>query len=116
MQQLQRFTRYPLPSNVSDDIVELMGRFGKIVLESAPEGLVLSSADASILHHLMLHLKMRPLIIRQLDPNRYLVSPENRGVIKQVLTSISFPLRQSRLCGWEPFEIVLRKEMLSGRV
>jgi DNA excision repair protein ERCC-3 len=25
LQQLQRFTRYPLPSNVSDDIVELMG-------------------------------------------------------------------------------------------
>ncbi|HON10406.1 MAG TPA: DEAD/DEAH box helicase [Chitinispirillaceae bacterium] len=115
LQQLQRFTRYPLPSNVSDDIVELMGRFGKIVLESAPEGLVLSSADSSILHHLMLHPKMRPLIIRQLDPNRYLVSPENRGIIKQVLTSIGFPAYdKAGYVDGEPFEITLRKEMLSG--
>jgi hypothetical protein len=63
----------------------------------------------------MLHPKMRPLIIRQLDPNRYLVSPENRGIIKQVLTSIGFPAYdKAGYVDGEPFEITLRKEMLSG--
>ncbi|NLG18692.1 MAG: DEAD/DEAH box helicase [Fibrobacter sp.] len=113
--QLQKFTKYPLPSNVGDDIVELMGRFGKIVLESAPEGLVIASTDSSLLHHLALHPKMRPLVIRELDPYRYLISADNRGLIKQVLISIGFPAHdKAGYVDGDPYAIKLRQQKLSG--
>ncbi len=113
--QLQKFTKYPLPSNVGDDIVELMGRFGKIVLESAPEGLVIASTDSSLLHHLALHPKMRPLIIRELDPYRFLISADNRGLIKQVLISIGFPAHdKAGYVDGDPYPIKLRQQKLSG--
>lgn len=114
-QRLDQFSKYPLPTNVVDDINELMGRFGKLILESSVEGLVLRSNDAELLKHLILHPKMRPLVIRQLDSNRCLISSENRGHIKQVLIGIGFPAHdKAGYVDGDPYSIALRKTTLSG--
>ncbi len=115
VERLTQFSKYPVPVNVIDDIRELMGRFGKLILESAPEGLVLRSKDAILLHHLILHPKLKSMVIRQLDPERVLISSENRGYIKQVLIGIGFPAHD--LAGYvdgEPFRIHLRQRTRSG--
>ncbi len=112
--RLTQFSKYPVPTNVIDDIKELMGRFGKLVLESAPEGLVLRSTEALLLHHLILHPKLKSMVIRQLDSQRVLISSENRGHIKQVLIGIGFPAHD--LAGYvdgEPFGIHLRQRTRS---
>ena len=116
VEQLTQFSKYPLPGNVSDDINELMGRFGKIILESATEGLVLRCPDSVLLHHLILHPKLRPLIIRSLDANRVLISAEYRGLIKQVLISIGFPAHdKAGYVDGDPYSISLRKQTLGGQ-
>jgi DNA excision repair protein ERCC-3 len=45
---LSQYSKYPLPQNVVDDINELMGRFGKITIESFNGSLVLYSDDSAL--------------------------------------------------------------------
>lgn len=91
VRRLTAFSKYPLPENVVDDIIELMGRFGKIVLESAEQGLVLSCGDASLLDQLSRHPRLQTLLGARLDKNRLSVPAGNRGFVKQALISIGFP-------------------------
>lgn len=115
VESLRTFSKYPLPGNVIDDINELMGRFGKLTLETSVEGLVLRSDDSVLLHHLILHPKMRPLVIRSLDPNRVLISAENRGYIKQVLIGIGYPAHdKAGYVDGDPYTMGLRKISRSG--
>jgi DNA excision repair protein ERCC-3 len=109
VESLGRFSKYPLPQNVIDDVNELMGRFGKITLETAAEGLVLCSKDATLLHHLILHPKIRNLVGRQISDRMILVPAEFRGLIKQSLIGIGFPAHD--LAGYvdgDPYTIPLR--------
>jgi DNA excision repair protein ERCC-3 len=115
VRRLDRFSKYPLPSNVIDDIAELMGRFGKIVLESAPEGLVLRSIDAVLLEHLRRHPRLSPLLGARLDGNRILVPSAHRGIIKQVLIGIGFPAYdKAGYVDGAPYPIALRAKIGSG--
>lgn len=91
VRRLDTYSKYPLPRNVVDDIAELMGRFGKIVLESSPEGLVLSCKDATLLDQLCRHPRLRPLLGGRVDTNHIAVPAGNRGYVKQVLIGIGFP-------------------------
>ena len=112
---LSKYSKYPLPQNVVDDVNELMGRFGKITIESAPEGLVLQSGDATLLHHLILHPKIRTLIGRSLDKNRVTVPAEYRGLIKQSLISIGFPAHdKAGYVDGDPYPIALRPITRAG--
>ncbi|MFP4162676.1 MAG: DNA repair helicase XPB [Chitinispirillaceae bacterium] len=115
VKRLEEFSKYPLPQNVVDDIVELMGRFGKIVLESGPEGLMLRSPDAALLKHLCLHPMMKPLVGRSIDENSVSVSAQHRGLIKQVLISLGYPAHD--LAGYvdgDPYDISLRNVTAEG--
>lgn len=115
VERLTQFSKYPLPANVIDDIKELMGRFGKLVLESEPEGLVLRSTDAALLHHLILHPRLKNMVIRQLDSERVLISSENRGHVKQVLIGIGFPAHdKAGYVDGDPYSIALRKTTRTG--
>jgi DNA excision repair protein ERCC-3 len=113
--RLDRFSKYPLPSNVVDDIGELMGRFGKIVLESAPEGLVLRSDDGVLLEHLARHPRLGALLGGRLDANRISVAPSNRGLIKQALIGIGFPaFDKAGYVDGEPYPVHLRMKTRGG--
>lgn len=92
IQRLERFSKYPLPPNVVEDIRELMGRFGKFVLAAAEEGLVLRCEDEAVLKTLIRHPKVHPLVGRQLDSRRVEVSKGNRGLVKQVFIALGFPI------------------------
>jgi len=114
--RLTEFSKYPLPNNVIDDINELMGRFGKITIESDGGRLVLKSKDATLLHHLILHPKIRTLIGQVVDSNTVTIPAEYRGIIKQSLIAIGFPAHD--LAGYvdgDPYSIQLRKTMVCGK-
>ncbi|MCU0609620.1 MAG: DEAD/DEAH box helicase [Chitinispirillaceae bacterium] len=108
---LEQYSKYPLPSNVVDDIGEIMGRFGAIVLETAPEGLVLSSDDAPMIGQLARHPRLSPFLGETLDPNRILVPAINRGLVKQALIGLGYPAYdKAGYVDGEPFPISLRKQ------
>ncbi|MBN1757555.1 MAG: DEAD/DEAH box helicase [Chitinispirillaceae bacterium] len=111
IERLTEYSKYPLPQNVADDIAELMGRFGRLVLENSSEGLVLRCVDADMLHHLIRHPGLSHLVGERLDPYRVRVAPEHRGLIKQVLIGIGYPAhdRASYIDGAvHPIDIVER--------
>jgi DNA excision repair protein ERCC-3 len=113
--RLERYSRYPLPSNVIDDIGELMGRFGKIVLESSPQGLVLRSSDPLLLTHLARHPKLHPLLGESVDDLNVLVPDTNRGVVKQILIGIGFPVcDKAGYVDGTPYPIALRTSLPDG--
>ncbi len=116
VKSLGKFSKYPLPQNVIDDIRELMGRFGKIVLESGAGGLVLKSSDAELLHHLVLHPMLKPLVGGAVDKHSYSISPQYRGLIKQVLISLGYPAHD--LAGYvdgDPYDISIREVTAGGK-
>lgn len=113
--RLTQFSKYPLPHNVVDDINELMGRFGKITIESLNGALVLRSPDSSLLHHLIQHPKIKSMITQVIDPTTVSFSAEFRGLIKQSLIGIGFPAHD--LAGYvdgDPYSIPLRSSLKSG--
>lgn len=112
---LERFTRYPLPGNVVQDIVELIGRFGVFVLEKGDEGLLLKCRRSSLLSNMIKHPKLSPFVIRLIDDTTALVSPLYRGVLKQVMISLGFPVNDfAGFIDGEPYAITLRSRTLAG--
>lgn len=106
---LSQYSKYPLPQNVVDDINELMSRFGKITIESLNGGLVLYSNDSTLLHHLILHPKIRNLIGHSVDENRVAIPAEFRGIIKQSLIAIGYPAHdKAGYVDGDPYPITLR--------
>jgi DNA excision repair protein ERCC-3 len=113
--RLTQYSKYPLPHNVVDDINELMGRFGKITIESLNGTLVLRSPDSSLLHHLIQHPKIKSMVTQVIDPTTVSFSAEFRGLIKQSLIGIGFPAHD--LAGYvdgDPYTIPLRSSLKSG--
>ena len=113
---LKKYSRYPVPGNVEADIVEYMGRFGRLILERRDERLVLRSQDPLLLDEISRHKKTRAYIEDRLDPNTLLIGGPYRGRLKQNLVKIGFPVKD--LAGYvkgTPFRIVLRERALSGK-
>ncbi len=113
--RLDRYSKYPLPSNVADDIVELMGRFGKIVLEEDNGQLVLRADDGALLSHLSRHPRLAGLLGQKLDEHRTGIPSAHRGLIKQVLINIGFPaFDKAGYVDGAPLPIGLRAAMNDG--
>jgi DNA excision repair protein ERCC-3 len=89
---LEKFSKYELPQNVPDGIAELMARFGKLILETCGDGLALRCTDAEMIRHLVRNQKLAGLIGGAIDKYRYSVPPQNRGIIKQILISLGYPV------------------------
>ena len=109
IRNLKKFSKYPLPHNVIADIHELMGRFGKLVLENIEGKLILRSKDAELLSHLYLHPKLSSLLGLLTGDFTVEVFPQYRGAVKQTLITLGYPVydRAGYVDG-EPFDILLR--------
>ena len=115
VKRLDRYSKYPLPPNVAEDIVELMGRFGSITLETAPEGLVLRSDNADLLAQLCRNPRLEGLLGTALDRNRITVSTAHRGMVKQALISIGYPAcDKAGYVDGTPFRMTLRTQRENG--
>ena len=111
---LDKFSKYPLPENVLTDIREQMGRFGKLILEKDGAELVLRCTEDGLLSRLAKHPKLSPFLSDFRD-NRVVIKPEFRGMAKQMLTAVGFPVKD--LAGYvdgEPYKIDLRETCVDG--
>jgi len=89
---LVRFSRYPVPQPLLVDVVDTMGRFGRLQLANHPvHGLVLNSLDRAVLEEVLRHKKVKPMMGARVDDDTVVVHPSERGRLKQLLLKIGWP-------------------------
>ncbi|ANZ36630.1 helicase [Lentzea guizhouensis] len=89
---LVRFSRYPVPQPLLVDVVDTMGRFGRLVLSNNPaHGLVLASTDRAVLEEVLRNKKIAPMFGARIDDDTVIVHPSERGRLKQLLLKVGWP-------------------------
>ncbi|MEV6064200.1 DNA repair helicase XPB [Nocardia asteroides] len=89
---LVSFSRYAVPQPLLVDIVDTMGRYGRLQLVKHPaHGLCLVSLDRAVLEEVLRHKKIAPMLGARIDDDTVIVHPSERGHIKQMLLKIGWP-------------------------
>ncbi len=99
---LQRYTKYPLPTNIGTDIADLVSRYGRVKLVRHEEPaasatgaglppLRLVCTDVPLLEELARQPKVREYLGQRLDASSFLIDPGHRGVLKQALIAVGYP-------------------------
>ncbi|WP_086823274.1 DNA repair helicase XPB [Allokutzneria sp. NRRL B-24872] len=89
---LVRFSRYSVPQPLLVDIVDTMGRFGRLQLANHPaHGLTMHSLDRAVLEEVLRHKKISPMLGARIDDDTVVVHPSERGRLKQMLLKIGWP-------------------------
>jgi DNA excision repair protein ERCC-3 len=96
---LRRFSKFPLPTNLTVDVAELVSRYGRVRLErhepsgpsEGPPRLRLVCPDVPLLEELARQPKVRDYLGERLDRTSFLIDPGYRGVLKQGLISVGYP-------------------------
>src|SRR5258706_5996930 len=115
LELLTRYSKYAIPSNISVDIREYMGRYGRIKLIREGDALLLVSNDAALIAEILHHRRTQPYLLRQLNSHTIQVDASRRGHIKQALIHIGFPAED--LAGYtdgSPLPMQLRPITLQG--
>jgi DNA excision repair protein ERCC-3 len=89
---LVRFSRYAVPQPLLVDVVDTMGRYGRLQLGNHPaHGLVLTALDRAVLEEVLRQKKTAPMLGARIDDDTVLVHPSERGRLKQALLKIGWP-------------------------
>lgn len=89
---LLKYSRYAVAHALLFDIAEVMGRYGRLRIESHPvHGLVLISTDVAVLTEVMRAKKVAPLLGTKVDDETVTVHPSQRGHLKQALLRLGWP-------------------------
>ena len=89
---LVRFSRYAVPQPLLVDVVDTMGRYGRLQLANSPvHGLVLAALDRAVLEEVLRQKKIAPLLGARIDQDTVQVHPSERGHLKQALLKIGWP-------------------------
>ncbi len=116
LEQLNAYSKYAIPSNVTVDIREYISRYGRLKLVREGENLLLISDDAALLVEVMRNRRTQPFLIRQVDRRTIQVDASRRGHIKQALIHLGFPAED--LAGYtdgSPLPLQLRNETQLGK-
>jgi len=89
---LEKYTKYPIPPNVTTDISDLVARFGKIELVREGKKLVLRSSDQQLLQELLKNPATRDLAEKMNKNGVAEVKVSFRGVIKQAFMDLGYPI------------------------
>ncbi len=92
VQSLERLSAFPVPANVLRDIREQIGRFGRLRLLKEGSDLLLESSDRNVILEVLHAKSVRPFIQEELDATRLKVDPRHRGLLKQALIKIGYPV------------------------
>jgi DNA excision repair protein ERCC-3 len=89
---LLKYSRYAVAHALLLDIADVMGRYGRLRIESHPvHGLVLISTDVAVLTEVMRAKKVAPLLGTKVDDETVTVHPGQRGHLKQALLRLGWP-------------------------
>ncbi len=113
---LEKYAKYPVPENVFIRVREQASRYGKIKLVREGERLVLVCPDKVTATQIARFKGVKPYLMEALEDFRYLVEDKNRGLLKQALIKVEFPVED--LAGYvdgADLDVDLRETCLSGR-
>jgi DNA excision repair protein ERCC-3 len=89
---LVRYSRYAVPQPLLVDVVDTMGRYGRLQLTHSPvHGLVMVALDRAVLEEVLRQKKIAPLLGARIDDDTVVVHPSERGHLKQALLKIGWP-------------------------
>ncbi len=114
---LIRFSRYPIPVNITAEIRDYMARYGKLWLEASHGGddLLLRSDDETLILELLNLPRLQPFLGPVINPRTIRVPQGIRGHLKQALIKHGFPVEDR--AGYrpgQPLEIDLRTVTRGG--
>jgi DNA excision repair protein ERCC-3 len=89
---LTTYSRFPVPQPLLIDVVDVMGRFGRLQIANHPaHGLVMSTTDRAVLTEVARNKKISPMLGARVDEDTVLVHPSERGRLKQALLKVGWP-------------------------
>ncbi|MEM2141801.1 MAG: DEAD/DEAH box helicase [Candidatus Thorarchaeota archaeon] len=112
---LERYAKYPIPSNILREIVDYISRYGRLTLRSENGQLVLHCDDEALADEVMSSTRVKEMLLERIGPKTMRVPPENRGTLKQILIELGHPVED--LAGYiegERLSFEIRKKTLSG--
>ncbi len=113
---LRENARYGLPETVAKQVVEQMGRWGRLVLEpsEAPEWLWLRAGDPVVEAALGRYSAVAELV-RPDGEGRFRVPRAHRGTLKQLLARLGYPvLDRAGYADGAPLSVALRETTRAG--
>lgn len=114
---LREHARYPVPSNVEQEILQLAARYGRVVITGDGNFLRCTCRDQITARHILRDSQAGQYLTDQISATEFRVAPDNRGVLKQVLVAAGYPAED--LAGYLPGEHLdmgLRANTLSGKL
>ena len=89
---LTTYSRFPVPQPLLIDVVDTMGRYGRLTIANHPaHGLVMSTTDRPVLEEVLRSKKIIPMIGARVDDDTVVVHPSERGRLKQALLKVGWP-------------------------
>jgi DNA excision repair protein ERCC-3 len=89
---LTTYSRFPVPQPLLIDVVDVMGRFGRLQIAHHPaHGLVMSTTDRAVLTEVSRNKKISPMLGAKIDDDTVIVHPSERGRLKQALLKVGWP-------------------------
>ncbi len=116
LESLQRFSKFGIPPVMVKEIQETFDRYGLIRLERLDDSFVLVSDDPLVLEEVMGYRSLQPYIARRMNPNQIVIIPYSRGLIKQELIKLGYPVQD--IAGYtdgEPLPLSLRSITSTGK-
>ncbi len=92
LETLAQYSRYPVPQVVRVFITEQMGRFGRLVLVESEGDLYLEADQPPLLTDLLNRTGLSAYLGERVSDVRAAVDPVFRGVLKQALAKLGWPL------------------------
>lgn len=115
VEALREHARYVVPPNVEQEILELAGRYGRVVITRDGDTLRCRCLDQATAERLARDREAGRYLTDRIDTTTFRVDPAVRGVLKQALVEAGYPAED--LAGYvagEPFAVSLRARTVSG--
>ncbi len=112
---LEEYAKYPIPGNISREILDYMSRYGQLSLYKEDEDLLLLCDNEDLAEQIWQSKNVREYLIERVDSTTILVDPTKRGFVKQALIEIGHPVED--VAGYvegDPLHFELREKTLSG--
>ena len=117
IETLEKYSKYEVPANIIVDIRDLIARYGTLQLVRRASGeLVLHCKNSLLFTELRHDRRVAEYLIRQVGPKTVVIDPAARGLLKQELVKIGYPVED--IAGYtegEPLEISLRTQTVAGK-
>ena len=113
---LREHARYGVPPSVEREILDLAGRYGRVVLTREGAALRCSCLDEVTAERLSRDRDAGQVLTTRIDKTSFRIDPGQRGILKQALVAAGFPAQD--LAGYaegDPLHVALRDTTVSGR-